>query len=228
MALILVSLGLVGLLYGPQWWISRVLKRYSTPRVDIPQSGAEFAQSLIRHVQLPTTEVHKAPPNADHYDPTSKQVKLSPAIHDGRSLAAVAIAAHEVGHAMQHQSGYWPLEARTKLVGVAAKLEKAGSVAVLAIPVLGILSRNPKVTLPLVVVFVVGMLARVLVHLVTLPVEFDASFRRALPYLRQVEYMRDEDVAAAKEILLAAALTYVSQSLFTCLNLWRWLRVLRR
>ena len=224
--LVLVAVG--ALIYAPQWWAQRVIAQYSVPRVDIPQSGSEFAQSLIRHVELEAVGVQVAAPAQDHYDPRTREVRLSPSIHGGRSLAAVVIAAHEVGHAMQHQSGYWPLELRTKLVLLSAKLEKLGSIALIAMPILGLLTRNPRVSLLLGMVFIASMVSSVLVHLVTLPVELDASFKRALPYLRDVEYMREKDLDGAQQILLAAALTYVAQSLATLLNVWRWLRVLRR
>ena len=224
--LALVVLG--GLFYGPQWWAKRVITRHSVPRVDIPQSGSEFAHSLIRHVSLDSVEVDLAPPAQDHYDPTTRQVKLSPPVHSGRSLASVVIAAHEVGHAMQHQDGYWPLEMRTKLVKLSQKLERLGSFALIAMPVLGLVTRSPRVSAIMAMVFVVSMVACVLVHLITLPGELVASFNRALPYLRDVEYMRESDLKGAKQILWAAALTYVAQSLASLLNVWRWLRLLRR
>ena len=224
--LVIVALG--ALLYAPQWWAKRVIAKYSVPRSDIPQSGAEFAQALIHYAALDAVEVDVAPPAQDHYDPTTREVRLSPMVHDERSLASVVIAAHEVGHAMQHQAGYWPLELRTKLVGLAQKLERLGSFALVLMPIVGLLTRNPKAALVLSGLFGASVISSVLVHLITLPVELDASFKRALPYLRDVAALREADLKGARQILWAAALTYVARSLSGLLNIWRWLRLLRR
>jgi len=133
-----------------------------------------------------------------------------------------------VGHAIQHASNYWPLKMRTNLVGFATNLEKASSVILIAAPFAGLLTRNPRLPIFMTVFMVGSMLASTLIHLITLPVEFDASFKRAMPYLRDVKYLTESDIQAAKKILWACALTYVARSLATLLNVWRWLRVLRR
>jgi Zn-dependent membrane protease YugP len=164
----------------------------------------------------------------DHYDPVAKVVRLSPDNFEGRSLTAVTVAAHEVGHALQDQEDYTPLALRTRLVTVAAHGEKIAALLLMLLPILAILSRSPVVALliPLAIVGSVGL--STFVHLLTLPTEMDASFARALPLLQEGGYLREGDLPHARRLLKAAALTYVSASLMSLLNLGRWLAVLRR
>jgi hypothetical protein len=132
-----------------------------------------------------------------------------------------------VGHALQDHQGYAPLAWRTRLVLLAQAAEKAGALLMLMIPVLMLATRRPASGLVGFAVGAAGFLAAALVHLVTLPVELDASYRRALPLLAGVG-LASRDLAPARRILTACALTYVAASLSGMLNLWRWLAVLRR
>ena len=114
------------------------------------------------------------------------------------------------------------------MIGTARKVERAGAVIMMAVPVLAALTRAPSVG---VLMFLGGLGTLgvpVLVHLLTLPTEFDASFNRALPLLSSESYIPPEDIPAAKRILIACALTYVANSLIGLLNVWRWIRILRR
>jgi Zn-dependent membrane protease YugP len=138
------------------------------------------------------------------------------------------VAAHEVGHAIQDRSGYKPLKTRTRMIGTAQKLERIGAIIMMAVPVLAGVTRAPSVG---VLMFIGGLATLgipVLVHLLTLPTEFDASFKRALPLLVSGSYIPPQDLPAARKILTACALTYVASSLVGLLNVWRWIRVLRR
>ena len=176
----------------------------------------------MKYVQVETTEL------GDHYDSQAKIVRLLPDNYNGKSLTAVTVAAHEVGHAIQDKTNFKPLQERTKLVRVAQGAEKAGSFVMMGIPIVAGLTRSPAGGL---LVFLVGlgvMSIGALVHLVTLPVEWDASFRRALPVLEQGHYISAEDMGGARKILTAAALTYVAASLGGLLNIWRWIMVMRR
>jgi Zn-dependent membrane protease YugP len=164
----------------------------------------------------------------DHYDPLQKTIRLTKNTCGRKTLTAVVVAAHEVGHAIQDQAGYKPLKTRTRMIGTAQKLERIGAVIMMAIPVLAALTRAPSVG---VLMFLGGLGTLgipLLVHLLTLPTEFDASFNRALPLLSSGDYIPPEDIPAAKKILLACALTYVATSLMGLLNVWRWIRILRR
>ena len=138
------------------------------------------------------------------------------------------VAAHEVGHAIQDHTGYQPLKTRTQMIGTARKLERMGAAIMMGVPVLAVVTRAPSVGVLMFVGGFATLCIPVLVHLLTLPTELDASFRRALPMLASGQYIPPEDVPAAKKILLACALTYVANSLIGLLNVWRWIQVLRR
>lgn len=144
-----------------------------------------------------------------------------------RSLAGVVVAAHEVGHAMQDATSYPPLAARQRLARQAQRMEAVGSVVMLLAPVLLLLSKSPVLMFVQMFVGLLILAATVLTHLVTLPVEFDASFARALPVLKAGEYIPKQDMAAARRILRAAAFTYVASAALSLLDVVRWLRVLR-
>ncbi|MFB6260178.1 MAG: zinc metallopeptidase, partial [Thiohalorhabdaceae bacterium] len=137
-----------------------------------------------------------------------------------------AVAAHEVGHALQHRNGYRPLEVRHRLVRAVSGIQRVGSILVMASPLFLLASRSPTgLVLPLLG-GLVSVAAGAVVHLITLPVELDASFRRALPILAS-DYLPPADRPRARRILTAAALTYVAASLTSILNVWYWLRLLR-
>jgi hypothetical protein len=210
----------------PGWWAGSVLRRHAGERDDIPYTGAQLARLLLGENGLTEVAV-EVTERGDHYDPAAKAVRLAPAHYRGRSLTAITVAAHEVGHALQDHQGYAPLAWRTRLVLLAQAAEKAGALLMLMIPVLMLATRRPASGLVGFAVGAAGFLAAALVHLVTLPVELDASYRRALPLLAGVG-LASRDLAPARRILTACALTYVAASLSGMLNLWRWLAVLRR
>jgi len=223
--LLVMIVGLIVL--GPQLWTRRVFAKHSTPRPDYPGTGGELARHLLNRFDMQHITVE---PTAmgDHYDPVSKTVRLTPAIFDGKSLTAITIAAHEVGHAIQDHLGYQPLAERTKLVRIAQGAEKVGAVLMMGIPIAGAVARTPVASVVVLMAGLATMGISTLVHLLTLPVEWDASFRRALPVLRQGQYLSPDDEQGARSILTAAALTYVAASLASLLNLWRWIAFLRR
>jgi uncharacterized protein len=224
-ALLVVIVGIV--IFAPQLWTRRVFAQYSGPRPDYPGTGGELARHLLNrldmtHIKVDTTE------KGDHYDPETKTVRLTPDHFSGKSLTAVTIAAHEVGHAIQDHMGYQPLANRTRLVRIAQGAEKLGAVVMMGIPIATALARTPTAGVFVLVAGMATMGIATLVHLITLPVEWDASFRRALPVLQQGNYLSPDDMQGARRILIAAALTYVAASLASLLNLWRWIAFLRR
>ena len=217
---------LLALFLLPGLWTRWVLRRHAGHREDYRGSGADFARHLLGELAMDHVKVEQTDAG-DHYDPTSKTVRLSKDNHDGRSLTAVTVAAHEVGHAIQDHQGLGGIHLRTKLVGYTHKAERIGSILMLGIPVLLLLTRTPASGALLFLGGVLAFGSAALVHLVTLPVEWDASFRRAMPLL-QSGYLNGEDLGAARHILLACAFTYVAASLLSILNIWRWLALLRR
>lgn len=227
MPYLILILVLILLVFGPQWWAQFTFRRYAKPLTRIPGNGAELARHLLDRFEMQTVGVEKTEVGNDHYDPQSRTVRLSPQNHDQNSLTAIAVAAHEVGHAIQHQRGEALLNVRTRLVHLASAAQKFGAAALVVMPIAAMLTRAPSVGLLLLFAGIGSMFLATLVHLVTLPVELDASFNKALPILR-TGYVSQKDEAVVRRILRAAAFTYLAGSLASLLNLWRWIAILRR
>ncbi len=212
--------------FGPQLWAHYILKHHSRHRAEIPGTGGELAIHLIENSKLEGVTVERIP-QGDHYDPLTKIVRLSESVYDGKSLTAFVVAAHEVGHAIQDKFDYTPLKLRTRLVMLTQVSERIGATILVALPFVTVLTGVPATGTLLFFIGVSVLLVPVAVHLVTLPVEFDASFRRALPILA-LGYVPRDELPAARRILTACALTYVAASLSALLNFWRWIYFLRR
>ena len=225
LALIVLALAF-GLAFLPQMWIRGVIARHSSERADLAGTGGEFARHVLDGMGLHHVVVEETQ-QGDHYDPEAKAVRLLPQHFGKRSLAAVVIAAHEVGHAMQDATAYGPLTARTRMARQADKIQKLGSVVMIAAPVMMILSKSPHIMLMQMALGILILGSTVFMHAVTLPVEFDASFRRALPLLKSGNYISDRDMNSARQLLRAAAFTYVAAAAVSLLDVMRWIRVLR-
>lgn len=223
---ILLIILLVLVIFGPQWWVQYVLGRYSRQSLDFPGTGGELARHLLDRLQLQSVVVEVVERDGDHYDPKAKAVRLSPANHQGKSLTAIVTAAHEVGHAIQHQMGYRPFVWRMRLVWLAHFTERAGSFLLFAVPVLTLITRTPGAGLVMFLAAAGTLGLGLVVQLLTLPVEWDASFKRALPLL-EAGYLDKSQYSAARRILRACALTYVASSLAGLVNFWRWMRLVR-
>ncbi|NCF16111.1 MAG: peptidase [Gammaproteobacteria bacterium] len=227
MTIVVFIVVILVIVFGPGIWVSRILDKYSVPADRYSGSGSQLARLLLdrnglQNVQVEPTEV------GDHYDPEAKAVRLTSDKFDGHSLTAITVAAHEVGHALQDHHGYRPLKLRTRLVKATRGIEKIGAGVLMISPFLGIVTRTPYVGL---LTFGAGMLTlgtSALVHFITLPTEFNASFARALPLLDDNAILKDGDKRHAHKLLTAAALTYVSASLMSLLNIARWIAILRR
>ena len=214
------------IVFGPQWWVKRVLTRYQQPEDRYPGTGAELARHLLDQLGLESVKV-EASAIGDHYDPDARAVRLSAPHHQGRSLAAITVAAHEVGHAIQHADGYRPLQWRTQWVKSMQGLQRFGVILIALMPLITLALRMPRAGVVLLGMGLASLASGIIVHALTLPAEFDASFRRALPLLDKGGYLKSGDAPHARRILTAAALTYVAGALMGLLNFWYWLRVLR-
>lgn len=224
--LILIIL-IVVLIFGPSYWVSYTLKKYSYPEDRYPGTGGELARKLLDWADLQQVAV-EVTEKGDHYDPIEKVVRLTSEKFNGRSLTAITVAAHEVGHAIQDKENYFPLRLRTRLVQFAAPAEKLGAAIMMVAPLVMVVTRVPVTGALFFVGGVLTLGSATLVHLVTLPMELHASFDRALPMLVQGNYLKEGDEIHARRILRAAAWTYVSSSLMTLLNIGRWWTILRR
>lgn len=217
---------LVALIAGPGLWARHVLERHGRDEY-FSGTGIDLARILVRDLNLTDVRVETTE-LGDHYDPMEKVVRLNPANSGKRSLTAVVVAAHEVGHALQDQSGDGLLRFRTRLVMFGVWAERIGAAAIMIAPLLGAALQVPLIGRMLLVAAVLVLGIPVLVHLVTLPVEIDASFNRALPLLKTGRYIPPEDERAARQILTACTLTYLAQALASMFNILRWARIFRR
>ena len=221
------ALIVLALIFGPSLWVKLVMKRYSLEKPEIPGTGGELAKHLIKRFSLKDVKV-EVTDLGDHYDPIEKKVRLMREHYESKSLTAIAIAAHEVGHAIQDHQGDKRLATRTKMVPVVDKVAR-WSVAIISIsPVIGIITQHPMPFSLLIFLGLSGFIARMMIHAVTLPIEFDASFSKALPLLTEGKYASQSNEKAVSHILRAAALTYVSAALADILNLGRWIAILLR
>jgi Zn-dependent membrane protease YugP len=227
MHIVLILLILLALLVGPGVWVKRVMARYSRPADRYQRSGAETARHLLDALRLQDVAVEISE-SGDHYDPSARAVRLSAANYEGRSLTAVTVAAHEVGHALQDAQGFPPLKWRTRLVQWVGPVEKVGALLMMATPVIIGVTRLPVAGLLMFSGGVLTLGSAVAIHLLTLPTEFDASFGRAMPLLRKQNVLYPVDERHARRLLKAAAMTYVSASLMSLLNVARWIAILRR
>ncbi len=208
---------------GKKW----VIKRHQKPVADMPGTGGELAVHLLKQLKIHDVQVTSSE-SGDHYNPVAGKIALLEEHYTGKSLAAIAIAAHEVGHVIQHKQNMPLFRWQGRLAKLAVGSEKLGVMALMAIPLVGGLLRIPHPVIALLAIGVGSLVIGVVVHLVTLPIEFDASFNKALPLLVEGQYINQTQVAATQQILRAAALTYVAATLASILNIWRWLAILRR
>ena len=215
------------LILGPQYWVKAVLSRYNKKAEEnFTGTGGEFARHLLDRLQLQSVKV-EVTADGDHYDPTARAVRLGEDRYNGRTLTAITIAAHEVGHAIQDASGNKLFPWRTRLATYAVAAQKIGSFLLFLVPLLSAITRAPAIGLLTLLAAFLVMGSGLIVQFLTLPVEIDASFNKALPVLES-GYLQPQQVAPARKILRAAAFTYVSSALAGLLNFWRWMQVMRK
>lgn len=191
---------------------SRFSRKMASSRI----SGAEVAEQILNSSGAGEVKIEKIRGQlTDHYDPRKKVLRLSEGVYSSRSLAALGIAAHEAGHAVQHQSGYFPLHIRNSIYPVA----NFGSALAFPLFIIGfIFSRQgANFLMDLGILLFAGA---VVFTVMTLPVEFNAS-RRALALLKEGRYLNDEEIAGARRVLSAAALTYVAATAVAVTQLLR-------
>ncbi len=221
---ILVVMLVVVLIVGPSAWVKFTLKRYATERSDLAGTGGELARHLVTRFELEQVEVESTQEGRDHFDFRHHAVRLSPSVMNGRSLTAVAVAAHEVGHAIAHEKQESVSRLSSRYLPLGRILQRITGGLLVGWPVISMVLHLPyAVALHALVVGLSGVLA-VLVQVAILPEEWDASFNKALPILAQGDYVPKEDLPKVKRILTAAALTYVAAALIKVLFVWRWFR----
>ncbi len=196
-----------------QWRVQSTFRQYAAVRAGAGYTGAQVAAELLRRQGI--TDVKIEPISgvlADHYDPRSKVLRLSPGVYEGDSLAAVGVAAHEAGHALQHRDGYRPLALRSAIVPAA----NFGTSAAMILFVIGLFTGATRL-MDLGILFFLGY---VVFALITLPVEFNAS-NRAVALLQGQGLVLPQEAQGVRAVLNAAALTYVAAATMAILQLVR-------
>ena len=196
--------------------VNRVFARYSTVRSHSGMTGRETAEQLLHRNGIYDVQVIHIPGNlTDHYNPGKKTLGLSDTVYNSTSVAAIGVAAHECGHAVQHAAGYAPLSIRGALVPVA----NIGSFAAWPLIIVGLFMNGQTAAL-FINLGILLFSAAVLFQLVTLPVEFNAS-GRAVKVLESSGMLYPDEVSSVKKVLGAAALTYVASAAAMILQLLR-------
>ena len=192
--------------FAVQGWLKKTVTQFMQVPVHTGLTGAQVAREILDRNGLDDVPVEPAPggPLSDHYDPRKRSVNLSQGVYDGTAVASTAIAAHEVGHAIQHAKAYAPFRLRSAMWPVVAFASNAWLFLLLIGAVLGAFG--------LIQVAIVLYAVVVLFQLVTLPVEFDAS-RRALAQVNGLALVSTGERQGAKKVLTAAAMTYVAGAL---------------
>jgi Zn-dependent membrane protease YugP len=199
---------------GAQAYISLNYKKYKQELVKSGKSGFDVAREILDRNGLSQVIILETEGElTDHYDPSKKVVKLSHDIYNGKTIAAVSVASHECGHAIQDKNGYTFLRFRNKIVPFVNISSRIGYIAIVA-----------GLALSLVKLLWVGIAFEVVIllfQLITLPVEFDAS-KRALKLINEYHMVSEDEHSGAKKMLTAAALTYVAGVLATLMEILRY------
>ncbi len=215
------------LILYPQFYVKKILNQYRTYPKTFSQNGHSLAQELLFQNGIHNVQV-EAIDGPDHYDPIAKAVRLSKENAHGNDLTSLVVAAHEVGHAIQDHTKYGLLGLRTSLATWGMVIQKWGGAFMMITPILTLVTRSPRIGLLSLIVGVAGLLSNTVINFVTLPVEIDASFKRALPLLKRRPDFSEAEQKGAHEILKACAYTYLASSLSDLLNVMRWITILKR
>ncbi|MDD2585541.1 MAG: zinc metallopeptidase [Syntrophomonadaceae bacterium] len=215
--LIIILPALILSIYA-QFKVKATFEKYSKVRSNRGITGADVASTILRRNGMGGKVGIESVKGklSDHYDPMAKTVRLSETVYGQNSIAAIGVAAHETGHAIQHNQAYGPLELRHRIVPVA----NFASSASFPILLLGFFMQS----MNLVMVGIILFSAVVVFHLVTLPVELNAS-RRAIVQLSEAGLVANDEIPMVKKVLGAAALTYLAAALTAVANLLYYLLI---
>ena len=201
--------------YFPTMWVKYTFAKHNDVLPKMPFTGKEFGNNLLKEKKLDSVKIEETS-IGDHYDTESKKVKVEPDRLERKSITSIAIICHEIGHALQDKENYKPLMRRQILIRKTAWIQSLGSgILYIGIPTLVATGVYPFIRICLFIV-VGATLIRMLIHFVTLEVELDASFKRAMPILE--EKLPSEYHGACKSILRVAAFTYVIGAMTSIIN----------
>ncbi len=199
--------------FWAQWKVKSTFSRYSEVISTRRLTAAQAARYILQQNGIHEVEIiHVSGSLTDHYDPRNKKLALSDDVYNSTSIAAIGVAAHEAGHAIQHHEGYAPIQLRNLILPVA----NLGSWLAFPIFFIGIFF-SVSGLMDIGIIFFIGV---ILFHIITLPVEFNAS-SRAISILREGNFLNTEEITGAKKVLNAAAMTYLSSAAMAVLQLIR-------
>lgn len=218
-SMLLLVPGIILSLYA-QFKVKSTFNKYSKTKAVSGITGAQASRRLLDQAGLSDVAVEEIPGSlSDHYDPRKRVLRLSEGVGRSDSLAALGVAAHETGHAIQHANGYVPMKIRSAVVPVASFGSSLGPMIFIA----GLFISSFR---PLMTIGIVLFTAAVVFQIVTLPVEFDAS-SRAMKLLQSNGMVVQGEAQGARKVLTAAALTYVAAALMSILTLVRMILISR-
>jgi len=192
--------------------VKSAYNKYSKIRASVNMTGADAARMMVRNTGVAVVE-HNGGQLSDHFDPRKKIIALSPEVYNGNTIAALGIAAHEAGHALQYDQSYSPVKIRNGILPIA----QIGSTLAMPMVFLGLFFSSMSFLIDLGIIFFIAVLA---FQILTLPVEFNAS-RRAMTVLCGNAYLTKSELAGADAMLRAAAMTYVAAVVTSLLQLIR-------
>ena len=204
-------------MFIPSLWVNYILKKYNKILPDMPFTGRELGNKILEEQKLNNVSINPIK-QLDHYNPIDKKIHISDDKLNKKSITSIAVVAHEIGHAIQDKENYKPLKLRQSLIERTMIFQRIGSfLLIIGLPSIFAFTKSPFITFIAALVIMGCLTTNVLIHLITLPVEFDASFKRALPIL--TKYVPRENMYQCKSVLKAAALTYLAQSIVSIFRL---------
>lgn len=208
--------------------VSKTFRRYADFHTQRGRMAADVAKNILTSNGIHNVSVERVPGNlTDHYDPRAKVLRLSDSVFSSSSASAIGVAAHEAGHAVQHAVGYLPIKIRTSLVPITNFASRMSWIVILLGALISLFAYTSNIGYYMVMGGTALFSVTALFQLVTLPCEFNAS-KRALVALRQSGNYTKEELAASKEVLTAAALTYVAALFVTVIQVLRLLTIYGR
>ena len=211
----------LALIYLPNLWIKYNFKKNNKIFKDMPFSGKELGEKILEEnniKEIPINSIKDLPIGSCHYDPKKKEINISESIYNRKSITSLAVIVHEIGHAIQDKENSKLLNLRISLIKKTNVLQKIGSIVlIIGVPSIFALTKSPFIVLLMTLIIIASFSTNVLIHLITLPTEIDASFKKALPILNK--YVPKENLKQCRSVLTAAALTYLAVSIRSIINL---------
>ena len=204
-------------LFLPNFWVNYILKKNNKILKDMPFTGEELGNQILENLKINNVTIQSIK-QLDHYNPIEKKVNISEDKIYKKSITSISVVVHEIGHAIQDKENYKPLIIRQRLIEKTMLFQKLGSfLLIIGLPSIFAFTKSPFLTFISAIIIMGCLSTNVLIHLITLPVEFDASFKRALPILQK--YVPKENMKQCRSVLRAAALTYLAQSIVSIFRL---------